>query len=204
LKSYISDIRYREMCHIVFEEAVPLLLPSLSFCYLCLTDLSDRDRLLEICESSKTAVPESLLSVIYTLEDSTDRVQLFLGVVYVLTLESGFEPTLRADQAIEMTDGCEQSLTTAQTIAKLSVKQQMAFKYDSRKVSRWSKAGLPTSSSGNPRKWKFRTGGLGTLVLSIEFLISSNVALAIVSGLAQTNNSSKISKSADFCMQVLS
>lgn len=148
-----------------------------------MVNLFYRDKLLEICESSNTDVPESLLAVISKLEDDTDRVQLFLGLVYVLTLESGFEPTLYADEDIEMT-GYEQSPSTAQQIAKLSVRQQMAFKYDSRKVTRWSKAGLPTleTSSGQPRKWKFCTGGLGHLILSIEFLLSSNTALALVSG----------------------
>jgi hypothetical protein len=142
--------------------------------------------LLEICESSDIEVPESLLSVICKLENNTDRVQLFLGLIYVLALESGFEPTLqRADEDIETAAGCEQSVSTTQQFTKLSVQQQMAFKYDSRKVLRWSKAGLPTSdtSLGHLRKWKFCTGGLGHLILSIEFLHSSNTALAIVSGL---------------------
>lgn len=147
-----------------------------------------RNRLYEVCESSDTDVPESLLSVISKLEDNTDSAHLFLGLVYVLTLESGFEPALfPADEDNQMS-GCEQSPITAQQIAKLSIRQQMTFKYDSRKVLRWSKEGLPNSdtTSRHMKKWKFCTGGLGHLILSIEFLHSSSSTLAIVSGLVNT------------------
>jgi len=133
-----------------------------------------RDILFELCESTVDKVPLSLQLVVSKLPGQQDKAQLFLGLVYILTLESGFEPLEDGDLASERSSpGSVPSL----------LGHQKAYNYNSQKVMKWSKDRPNSHISGHPQKWRFSTGGLGQLTLSTEFVQSGkSTTLALVTG----------------------